>query len=284
MTRGCKKDLTPGLSPLHFFGSEVRRAREAAAMRQADLAAMVPFDVSMVSRIECGASAPDRHFAQVCDEAFTSLGGWFTRFYDESRDWNPAFADAFQPFASYEAEATALYVFENSVIPGLLQTEEYAREVLSRHPGVTDGQVTERVAARIARKAVLTRDNPPLVWFVLDVAALHREIGVRKVMYKALRHIAEMAFLPNVTIQILTSSAHVGLQGAANIAETADGGIVASLADLADGRIVDDQATVSLLATRFRHLQVEALSPADSLAVIEQIAEEQYGELGPPLA
>jgi hypothetical protein len=161
------------------------------------------------------------------------------------------------------------------VIPGLLQTEEYAREVLSRHPGVSDGQVTERVAARIARKAVLTCDNPPLAWFVLDVAALHREIGDRKMMYAVLCHIAEMTCLPNVTIQILTSRAHVGLQGAVNIAETVGGGTVASLEDLADGRIVDDQATVSLLARRFRHLQTEALSVADSLTFIEQIAEEE---------
>ncbi len=284
MTRGQKQELTPGLSPLHFFGSEVRRAREAAGLRQADLAAMVPFDVSMVSRIERGASAPDRHFAQVCDEAFPSSDGWFTRFYVESRDWNPPFADAFRPFAEYEAEATVLYVFENSVIPGLLQTEEYAREILSRHPGVTDGEVTERVAARIARKGVLTCDDPTLAWFVLDVAALHREICDRKVMYKALRHLAEMALLPNVTVQTLTSRAHVGLQGAVNIAETTGAGTVANLADLADGRIVHDQAIVSLLATRFRHLQAEALSPVDSLAVIEQIAEEHYGELGPPLA
>jgi transcriptional regulator with XRE-family HTH domain len=282
MARGRK--LTPGLSPLHFFGSEVRRAREAAGMTQGDLAAMVPFDLSMVSRIEHGISAPDRHFAQVCDEAFPSSGGWFTRFYDESRDWNPPFADAFRPFAEYEAEATVLYVFENTVIPGLLQTEEYAHEVLSRHPGVTDGQATERIAARIARKDVLTCDNPPLAWFVLDVVALHREIGGRKVMYKVVRHISEMASLPNVSIQVLTSSAHVGLQGAVNIAETVGASTVASLEDLADGRIVDDTTTVSLLATRFRHLQTEALSAADSLTLIEQIAEERYGELGPPLA
>jgi len=66
-------------------------------------------------------------------------------------------------FASYEAQAITLWTFEHSVMPGLLQTEDYARAVLERHPNVTPEQVTERVAGRLARQAVLDRDDPPLV-------------------------------------------------------------------------------------------------------------------------
>jgi transcriptional regulator with XRE-family HTH domain len=75
MARGRKQALTPNASPLHFFGSEVRHAREAAGMTLNDLGAMVPCDPSTVSRVESGILAPDMHFAEVCDEAFPSSGG-----------------------------------------------------------------------------------------------------------------------------------------------------------------------------------------------------------------
>jgi transcriptional regulator with XRE-family HTH domain len=276
MARGRKQPLTPNASPLHFFGSEVRRAREAAGMTLADLAVLVPCDPSTVSRIESGILAPDAHLARVCDEAFPQLGGWFTRFYAESRDWNAPFPPSFRPFAEDEAEATALYVFQFALVPGLLQTEDYARAVLSRHPNASDGEVAERVAARLARQAILARDEPPLTWFVLDAAVLHRDVGGPKVMYAALRHVAEMSRRPHITTQVLTTGAHVGLQGSFDIAEKAGATVTANLEDIADGRVVKDTATVSMVATRFRHLQTEALSAADSLALIEQIAEERW--------
>ena len=274
MTR--ERKLTPSASPLRFFGSEVRRARETAGMTLGDLAAMIPCDPSTVSRVENGILAPDSHFAEVCDQAFPASGGWFTRFYIESRDWNAPFPAPFRPFAQDESEATALYVFEPVLIPGLLQTEDYARAVLSQHPNVSDGEVSERVTARMARQAVLARSDPPLVWFVLDAAVLHRPVGGPKVMHAALCHVAEVSRLPNVTIQILTSNVHVGLQGSVNIAETAGARTTANLEDMADGRLVNDHVTVSMVATRFRHLQTEALSAADSRALIEQIAEEKW--------
>src|ERR1700691_1121074 len=164
MARGRKQELTPSTSPLHFFGSEVRRAREEAGMTQADLAAMVPCDPSTVSRIEAGALAPDRRFAGMCDEAFPGLRGVFGRFYTDSRDWNSPFASPFRPFAQYEAAATTIYTFEHSLIPGLLQTEDYAHAVLSRHLSTAHGEITERVAARMTRQEVLTQDDPPMLW------------------------------------------------------------------------------------------------------------------------
>jgi hypothetical protein len=100
--------------------------------------------------------------------------------------------------------------------------------------------VTERVAARLARQATLTGSQPPLVWFVLDAAVLHREAGSPKVMHAALCHVAEMSRLANVTTQVLAASVHVGLQGSVNIAETAGAGATASLEDLADGRLIED--------------------------------------------
>ncbi len=230
------RKLTPGASPLHFFGSEVRRARTAAGMTLADLAVMVPCDQSTVSRIESGLLAPDLRFAQACDEAFPNADGWFTRFYSESQEWGEAFPREFRSFAQDEAEATALYVFEHAFVPGLLQTEDYARAVLSRHPVTSDDQVAERVKARLARQAVLDRAEPPLLWSVIDESALRRMAGTTEVMRGQLAHYLE---------------------------------------DAADGRIIEDAATVGRLAVRFRHLQIEAMTPVASIEIIEQIARER---------
>jgi hypothetical protein len=114
-----------------------------------------------------------------CDAGFPAAGGWFTRFYTAHAKWDVAVAPAFRSFVGDEARATALYVFEHSLIPGLLATEDYSRAVLSRHVGVTAEQVAARVAARMARQAILDREDPPLLWAVIDDAATIVAVSVR---------------------------------------------------------------------------------------------------------
>jgi transcriptional regulator with XRE-family HTH domain len=268
-----KRTLTPGASPLHHFGSEVRRAREAAGLTLAELGALVPCDNSTVSRIESGLISPDAHFAEVCDEAFPEMSGWFTRFYTDSQGWGAAFPPALREFAAYEAEAVTLWTFEHSLIPGLLQTPGYARAVLSRHPHVTDDQVAERVAARMARQAVLDRDEPPVFWVLIDESALHREIGNSEIMADQLGRLMTVAERPTVTIQLVSRiGAHVGLLGAFVIAET-DDSHVAYLDHIADGVTTDSPAIVGQVSTRFDVLRTEAYKGTESLKMIEAAAE-----------
>jgi transcriptional regulator with XRE-family HTH domain len=267
------RTLTPGASPTHHFGSEVRRARDAAAMSQSELGALVPCDKSAVSRIEAGLTSPDEAFARACDAAFPQMGGWFMRFWQDSQTWGAAFPPALREFAAYEAEAVALWTFEHSLVPGLLQTEAYARAVLERHPHVTAEQVTERVAARLARQALLDRDEPPLFWVLLDENVLHREIGGAKIMCDQLSHLADMARRPTVTVQVVTrAGAHVGLLGAFVLAETAEAH-VAYLDHIADGMTTDSPAIVAQVNTRFDVLRTEAHKGSESLTMIEAAAE-----------
>jgi transcriptional regulator with XRE-family HTH domain len=266
-------------SPLRFFGAEVRRARTQADLSLNDLAARVPCDPSTVSRVENGILAPDSHFAAVCDEAFPQADGFFGRFYAESRDWNAPYIVPFRPFAQDEANATALYVWEPVLIPGLLQTEDYARAILTCDPKASDGEVAERLTGRMTRQKILFHNGSPDSWFVIDSAVLGREVGGPKVMQAALRHLAEMARRPNVTLQVLTAPMHLGLQGSLNIAETTGAETIAWLDDIAGGRLIEDPATVAAVAARFRHFQTEALTPADSLDLIEQTAEERWSTL-----
>ncbi|MGD0705869.1 MAG: Scr1 family TA system antitoxin-like transcriptional regulator, partial [Trebonia sp.] len=162
------RTLTPGASPTHFFGSEVRRAREAAGIPQAELGALVPCDKSVVSRIEAGLVQADEAFARASDVAFPHLDGFFLRFWKDCQTWSAAFPAAFREFAAYEAEALTIWMFQHSLVPGLLQTEGYARAVLERHPNVTSEQVAERVAARLARQSILERADQPLLCVLLD--------------------------------------------------------------------------------------------------------------------
>ena len=265
--------LTPGASPMHHFGSEVRRAREAADMTQSELGDLVPCDKATVSRTEAGLTSPDEPFARACDAAFPAMTGWFTRFWKDAQSWGAALPPSLREFAAYEAQAVALWTFEHTVMPGLLQTEDYARAVLERHPNTTADQAADRVTARLARQRVLDRDEPPLLWVLLDENVLHREIGGAKIMHDQLAHLAGMARRPNITVQVIPrTGAHVGLSGAFVIAETRETQ-VAHLDHIADGMTTDSPAIVAQVSTRFDTLRTDAYRGADSLIMIEEMAE-----------
>jgi transcriptional regulator with XRE-family HTH domain len=257
---------------MHHFGAEVRRARESAAMTQSELGDLVPVDKATVSRIEAGLTVPDAHFAEVCAAAFRN--DWFTRFWHDSQTWDATFPAQFREFAEYELEATSLWLFEHTLMPGLLQTEEYARAVLERHPHVTADEVAERVAARMARQSVLDRETPPLVYVLLDENVLRREVGNAKIMHDAVSHLAALAARPRLTVQLLPGTgAHAGLQGAMAMAETPDASVV-NLEDFTDGRTTDSPALVGQASERFDTLRSDAYRRSESLDMIESAAEQ----------
>ena len=137
---------------------EMKAAREQRGWSQADLADKIPYSLSTISMVEALHRAPARDLAGHLDKAF-GTPGTFARLEARLRDL--PFPASFRPFAAYEAEATALYVFEHSLVPGLLQTPAYARAVLATRPNTAEDEVDNLVEARLARQAILTRDDPP---------------------------------------------------------------------------------------------------------------------------
>ena len=107
-----KRDLDPGASPLHFFGTEVRRAREAAGMTLAELGVRVPCDASTVLRVESGLLSPTERFAETCDEAFPQMGGWFGRFYVASLKWDGPYPRWFEDWVDAEGRASVIRWWE----------------------------------------------------------------------------------------------------------------------------------------------------------------------------
>jgi transcriptional regulator with XRE-family HTH domain len=257
-----------------LFAEQLRAMREHAGMSRDDLGKAIGYTGSTIANIETMYRAPTPDQAARLDDAL-GLPGIFTRI--EERLHGVPFSAGFRPFQPYEAEAVALRLFEHSLIPGLLQTEEYARAVLETHPNTTEDEVNERVTARLARQAILSRDDPPapVVWALLDEHVLRRTVGDPKVMHNALSHLADVGRRPNVTVQVMSDvGGHAGLLGAFAIAELSTGNSIVYLETAADGQTVEVPETVRQIELRFDALRTEALTGRASLSLIERLAEE----------
>ena len=197
---------------------------------------------------------------------------------------NLPFPASFRSFAPHEAEATALYIFEHSFVPGLLQTEAYARAVLETHPDVTEDVVSERLAGRLPgrRSWTGTTRRRPVLCALIDQSALNREIGGPDVMRDQLVHLVAMSSRPNITVQIIPNTgAHPGLLGAFTVADLGGWPGIVNLEDIADGRVTEDAATVSMVAVRFHSLRGDALSKGASRDLIEGVIQERWKEQAP---
>ena len=204
----------------------------------------------------------------MCDRAFPDRDGWFGEFYAESRTWI-ATPPWFRSWVEHEQQAATLRIWQLGVLSGLLQTEDYARVILAVNPGVTDDEVSARLSARLQRQAILTRDDPPAAWFLVDEAALRRCIGSPDVMAAQLGHLAGLARLPSVTIQVVPNIAHAGLLGGFAVAERA-----AYVETAVAGQVFEDVGIIAGLLTRFDTLRSEAFRGSESLALIERMCEE----------
>jgi transcriptional regulator with XRE-family HTH domain len=274
------RDLDPGASPVHFFGAEVRQAREAAGLTLAGLGAEVPCDASTVSRIESGLLNPTERFAVTCDEAFPQMGGWFTRFYSNSPRWDGPYPSWFADWVDAERRATVLRTWEPLLVPGLLQTPEYAR-VLFRAWQTTgdDDEVENLVTARIDRQRIFGQPRPPSFWAVIDEGVLRRRIGGAKVMQDQLVHLAEMTERPMIKVHVIPAEvgAHIGLLGGFAIAGlAADAAGIVYFESPDEGQTMRDPATVAKIILTFDTLRSEALPRRASRDLITKIAEE-YG-------
>jgi transcriptional regulator with XRE-family HTH domain len=256
-------------NPVRYFGQQVRRARHAAGWTLAEFGQRIGYDPGAISRIENGKRPPTELFAQMCDRAFPDRGGWFSEFYVESRTWI-ATPPWFRSWVEHEQSAATLRIWQMGVLSGLLQTEDYARAIFAVNPGVPDDdQVNARLAARLKRQVILTRDAPPTVWFLVDEAALRRRVGSRKVMAAQLAHLVGVARLPNVAIQVVPAIEHAGLLGGFAVTERA-----AYVETAVAGQVCEDAEIIAGLLTRFDTLRSEAFRASESLTLIERMCKE----------
>jgi transcriptional regulator with XRE-family HTH domain len=258
-----------------LFAAELLAARTAAGLSQEALAEKIHYSPSLVAMIENGRRAPRSEFAERLDEVL-GTPGTFRRLQQHARTSPlPAW---FRPFAEIEAAATQLRSWQPLVIDGLLQTEDYARALMSTWPKISADRLEGLVSARLERQCILGRDNPPALWVVMDESVIHRDVGGPAVMRDQLWHLARLAARPHITVEIvpLSAGAHSGLTAPFGIAEADDVTKVGYLDTASEGYIVESRAAVSDLAFKFDHLRGEALTRRASRDLIVKRAE-QYG-------
>jgi hypothetical protein len=197
------------------------------------------------------------------------------------RGWWEAYGDAlpnaYETFIGFEAEATAIFNYEAQVVPGLLQTDEYASVVTIADAVVPDrGVIERRVAVRMARQAVLTRDPPPRLWAILDEAVVRRPIGGEDVMRRQLLRLLEASERETITIQILPFAvgAHRALAGSFIILEFGDDSNAPLVYSegMTGGTFRSKPDELRSYWMSFEALRTAALDPERSYEFIEQLA------------
>ncbi|HUY47590.1 MAG TPA: helix-turn-helix transcriptional regulator [Streptosporangiaceae bacterium] len=268
------------------LAAALRQMREARQLSCADAGKAAGWSESKISRIETGrvgVRQPDLErlldLYEVSGEARTAmlaLGRQATH-----RGWWHSYADAlpvwFEDYVGLEDGAKSLFTYQNQLVHGLMQTEEYAATVIrAARPAASADEVERQLAARATRQALLTAANPLQVWAVLDEAVLRRQVGGSAVMRAQLTRILEVAALPNVTLQVLPfdTGAHASMGTSFELLQFPEAGdtSIVYIEDHTSSQYLETTADIERYTLVFDHLRASALSPQRSAEFISQVA------------
>jgi transcriptional regulator with XRE-family HTH domain len=272
-----------------LLGAQLRRLREAKRITLEDAGRAIRASHSKISRLETGrVGFKDRDISDlltlygVTDEEErdtlralaqrANAPGWWHDYSDVLPSW-------FEAYVGLEEVATQIRAYEVQFVPGLLQSEDYARAVtLLGHDAAPPREIERRVRLRMARQAVLDKPEPPNVWAVVDEAALRRPVGSAAVMQGQLKHLIEIAQLPHVTIQVMPFKAggHSAAGGPFSILRFAEPDLpdVVYLEQLTSALYLDKPEVVDSYLKVMERICMEAATPAAS---IDAIAAMQTG-------
>ncbi|MFD3719541.1 helix-turn-helix domain-containing protein [Streptomyces sp. NPDC058674] len=267
------KELNPESSPQAAFGARLRSSRKAQGWTQDELGERMGYSSTHISSVETGRKVPTLPFSRSADRAFAT-GDAFEREWREIR--HGSLLEGFPEFLGHEGRAAEIRLYEVGVMPGLLQTQEYASvlaESAVRRGAITPGQANERVSLVAERQASLIRLSSPLVFVVLDESCIRRPIGGPGVMDAQLERLEEFAELPNTVLQIAEFA--LGERRPFDLPITLltlpDRSLM-SYAESAQRGYLERESTAVLPAlTAYHQLQAEALSQAASVAMIRTL-------------
>ncbi|MFJ6566039.1 Scr1 family TA system antitoxin-like transcriptional regulator [Streptomyces sp. NPDC091292] len=271
-----RKELNPDSSPEAAFGARIRSSREARGWKQEDLAEAMGYSSTHISAVETGRKVPTLRFSRRADVAF-GTGGTADTFERQWREIRTgSLLEGFSEYVGHEGRAAEIRLFEVGVIPGPLQTREYAAAIEAGHVqrgSITAEQATERVDFLIERQAALVRTHPPMVIAVLDESCIRREIGGPEVMDRQLRHLLEFAEQPNTSLQIapFTMGERRPFNRLVHLLTLTDRSVMAYVESQTQGYLDRESTAVLPLVRAYHQLQTEALSQAESVAMIEQV-------------
>lgn len=260
-------------TPRQKYGEELRLRRAAAQLTQEELGDQVVCSPTLISHFEAGRRLPKPDDAQRIDRAL-GTDGFFARWLE---DLESKYADHFAAAAELEQQAALIQQFALSLVPGVLQTDDYARAAFRAHrPNHTAEELDEAVVIRTKRRRILDGPTHPVVWTLLDEAVLRRRVGGPEVMAEQLHRVADMTEAGRLRLHVLPYGvgAHALLQSLLTLMNFEDAAPVAYAEAFLTGHLMDDPALVSACQTAYALALSDALSQQESLALVRSAAEE----------
>ncbi|MCK9895526.1 helix-turn-helix transcriptional regulator [Frankia sp. AgB32] len=272
-----------------LLGSQLRRLREEKGITRETAGYHIRASESKISRMELGrVSFKERDvadlltFYQVTEEGErapllalvreANTAGWWQNFNDVLPTW-------FQPYVGLEESAQLIRTYEVQFIPGLLQSEEYARAIITQGgSGLSSETIERRVSVRINRQKLLYRANAPRLWVVVDEAALRRPIGGPKVMRAQIEHLVALSEMPNLTLQVMPFAfgGHAAEGGAFTILRFPEMDLpdVVYLEQLTSSSYLDKREEVDRYMEVYNRLSVDSTTPAETPDLLRRIVNE----------
>ncbi|GGZ75391.1 helix-turn-helix domain-containing protein [Streptomyces subrutilus] len=271
-----RNELSPDASPRAAFGARLRSLRDAHSWTLDDLSARIEYSASHISGVENAKREPTIKFAERADRAFGLTGTRETLASDVFRIRGGSLLEGFSEYVTCEARAAEVRLFETGVIPGLLQTEEYANALAQsavQRGIITPEQARERVAVVADRQNVLRRTPPPLVMAVLDESCVRRPIGTDAQWDAQLARLLEFAEQPGTVLQLapFTMGVRRTFDLPLYVLTMPDRSIVAYAESATRGHLQRDGRVVAAILGTYYQLQAEALPQAASAATINAL-------------
>ncbi|MBL1092734.1 MULTISPECIES: helix-turn-helix domain-containing protein [Streptomyces] len=263
------------LNPLQRFGRDVKQVRLARKLTQKGLGRAAGYSEAYVSRVEAGLLArPSEKFARGLDIAFGTgeLFAGLLRRIDEGD--HPSW---FAPYLNLEGRASRILAYSTSLVMGMLQTEEYAQVIFRVSNPQADAEAIEgKVAARLRRREVFERDDPPILWSIMHEACLRTVVGSSEVMAGQLEFLLTAAASPRVKLQVMPFSAGAPAAHAKPfiVLRFTDAPAVLYTETRVGGKMHDSEQTVDAALDDYDLLRAHALSPDRSATLIKTLLEE----------
>jgi transcriptional regulator with XRE-family HTH domain len=274
MTNSTTNEPEPSDS-LKTFGLVHKACRKRAGLTQEEFAPLVGYQPSTVASIEQGRRLPPRAYVERAEEVLDAFG--VLRAAAKYATRQPGLASWFRKWADLEEQAVTLHTYECRVVPGLLQTDAYARAVIwSVPPLPTEEQVEQRVAARLARQELLSaRSEPPTAFsFIIEQAVLERRTGGDDVTREMIDHLLEVNNHHwNVELQLMPrqQTTHARLDGPVQLLETPENEWFAYSEGQQTGVLISDRKDISLIQQRYAKMRSQALTPEDSASLLREM-------------
>ncbi|MEU3300714.1 helix-turn-helix transcriptional regulator [Streptomyces sp. NPDC006678] len=268
------RNTDPYTDPRAFYGSELRRLREAARLSQEQVGERVFCSATYIGQFENATRRPQLEMSKQLDELLDS-GEHLQRLCRLAR--TSKVADYFADAAELERLAKTICEYAPVLVPGFLQTEAYARAITrTATPFASQESVEERVRARMDRQGILDDSTRPVLWEILSETVLRSPMGGPGIMYEQLVHIVEMARRRRVVVQVLPfiSMSEAYIDSMISVMSFGDAPTVVYTEGAGSGQLIDDPALVEHCQRSYDLSRAAALSPMASLDLLESVAED----------